>query len=134
MISKATQIRVLIMKKMKMMLPQWIQHQHPCAIPLSTMIIQTKQLIEFFKHTDTATVITDDNDANRERSAKVTRVIESAVACYKELYSKRQKAACWLHRHHFFKRAESCPTTGPARQLVLPDHATHSPATSESSN
>jgi hypothetical protein len=26
-------------------------------------------------------------------SAKVTRVIEKAVACYKELYSKRNKAA-----------------------------------------
>jgi hypothetical protein len=55
--------------------------------------LTTKQLVEFFKHTDNDIGITDDNDANRVRSAKVARGIESALACYKELYTERQKAA-----------------------------------------
>jgi hypothetical protein len=46
-------------------------------------------LVEFFKHTDIAIDIIDDNDASRERNAKVTRDNESALACYKELYRER---------------------------------------------
>jgi hypothetical protein len=45
--------------------------------------LTSKQLVEFFKHIDIAIGIIDDNDANRERSAKVTRGIESALACYR---------------------------------------------------
>jgi hypothetical protein len=48
------------------------------------MIIQAKHLTKFFKHIDTAIANIND-DANRDTSAKVTRVIDSAVACYKEL-------------------------------------------------
>jgi hypothetical protein len=87
--------------------------------------LSTKQLTECFKHINIAISIIDDNDANRERSAKVTRAIESAVVCYKEFYSERQKAASL---HHFFRRAESCQSTGSAREPVQPDHASHSPA------
>lgn len=47
--------------------------------------LSTRHLTEFFRHINTAFGITDDNDANRERSAEVTRGIESAVACCKEL-------------------------------------------------
>jgi hypothetical protein len=91
----------------------------------------TNQLTELLKYINTVTGIIDDND-NRERSAKVTKAIESAVACYKELYSKRQEAACKLSLNHFFKRVESCQSTASARELVQPDCSTHSPATSES--
>lgn len=63
---------------------QWTAPQHQCAILLSTMIIQAKHLTKFFKHIDTAIANIND-DANRDTSAKVTRVIDSAVACYKEL-------------------------------------------------
>jgi hypothetical protein len=73
--------------------------------------LTTKQLVEFFKHIDIAIGSTDYNDANRERSAKVARGIESALACYKELCRERQKAARRLSLHHLFKRAESCQST-----------------------
>jgi hypothetical protein len=69
--------------------------------------------VTMFKHINTAIGTIDDNDASRERTAKVTRVTESAVA-YKELYSERYKAACQLSLHHFFKRLESCQSTGSA--------------------
>jgi NH3-dependent NAD+ synthetase len=55
--------------------------------------LTTNQLVEFFKHTNIAIGIIDDNAANRERSAKVARGTESALASYKELYRERQKAA-----------------------------------------
>jgi hypothetical protein len=42
------------------------------------------------------------------REVPKLREVLSAVACYKELYTERQKAACQLSLHHFFKRAESC--------------------------
>jgi hypothetical protein len=86
---KIMQIRVPIMKKLEWMLAQQIEHQHQCAFPLYTMIIQAKQLTEFVKHIDTANGVTDNNDASRDRCAKVTRMIKSAEACYKELYSKK---------------------------------------------
>lgn len=54
--------------------------------------LSTRHLTEFFKHINTASDITDDNDANRERSAEVTRR-RSVVACCKDLCSKRQNAA-----------------------------------------
>jgi hypothetical protein len=94
----------------------------------------TKQLITFFKHNDTTIGITDDTDINKGRCAKVTQAIDSSVACYKELYSERQKAALQQSLHHFFRGAESCQSTGSARQLVQPDHAPHSPASSDSSD
>jgi hypothetical protein len=40
--SKITQIMPPIMEKLERMLTQWIEHQHQCVIPLSTMIIQAK--------------------------------------------------------------------------------------------
>jgi hypothetical protein len=40
--TKITQIRALIMEKLERMLARWIEHEHQCAIPLSTMIIQAK--------------------------------------------------------------------------------------------
>jgi hypothetical protein len=124
-----TQISKPIMVKLERMLAQWTEKQHQLSIPPSSMI---KQLTEFFKHTDTAIGIIDDNDANRERSAKITRATENAMACYKKLYSKRQKAACKLSLHHFFMRAESCQSTGSAREPVQSDCAPHSSAFSES--
>jgi hypothetical protein len=81
---------------------------------------------------NTASGTTDDDDANRERSAKVTMAIESAVVCYKELYRKGQKAVCQFSLHHFFKRVESCQSIGSAKELVQPDDAPHSPASFES--
>jgi hypothetical protein len=72
--SKATQIIAPIVDKLQRMLAEWTEQQHQRAIALCTMLTQ-------------------DNDANMERSAKVTRANKSTVACYKELYSDRQKAA-----------------------------------------
>jgi hypothetical protein len=69
--SKVTQVRVLIVEELEGVLAQWIEHQRQCASPLSTMIIQAKQLPEFFKHIDTTIGIIDDNDANRERRPKL---------------------------------------------------------------
>jgi hypothetical protein len=43
--------------------------------------LTTKLLVEFFKHIDIAIGIIDENDANRERSAKVARGIKSVLAC-----------------------------------------------------
>jgi hypothetical protein len=43
----------------------------------------------------------------------------------------RQKAACQRLLHHFFKGVESCQSTGFARELVQPEHAPHSPASTE---
>jgi hypothetical protein len=60
-------------------------------------LLLTKQTAEFFKHTDTAISIIDENDPNRERSVKVARDIQSALACYKELYRERKK--CCLSAH-----------------------------------
>jgi hypothetical protein len=71
---KATQIIAPIVDKLQRMLAEWTEQQHQRAIALCTMLTQ-------------------DNDANMERSAKVRRANKSAVACYKELYSDRQKAA-----------------------------------------
>jgi predicted ATP-dependent endonuclease of OLD family len=101
--------------------------------------LTTKQLVEFFKHIDIAIGIIGDNDANRERSAKVARGIESALACYKELYREMQKAACQLSLHHFFKRVESCQSTDSepstsAGEPAQPDRAPPSPASPESSD
>jgi hypothetical protein len=97
-------------------------------------IFQQKQLTEFFKHIDTVTGIRDDHNANRERTAKVTRVIGSAMACYKEFYSERQKAESHLSIHHSFKRVESYQSTGSARELVQYECVPHSPASFESSD
>lgn len=66
-----------------------------------------------------------------EQSAKVTKVIQSAVACYKELHSERQKAACQLSLQHFFRKVESCQSTDPAIEPVHPDLASHPQASSE---
>jgi hypothetical protein len=99
-----TQVRAPIVDKMERTLEECTEQQHQCSVHLSAVIIQAKQLSDFFKHTDTAISITADNDANRERSAKVTTAIKSAVACYKELYSKRVKAACQLSLHYFLRR------------------------------
>jgi hypothetical protein len=101
--------------------------------------LATKQLVEFFKHNDTALGIIDDNDANRGRSAKVARGTESALACYKELYRERQKAAHQLSLHHFFKRVESCQSTDlepstSAGESAQPDLALPPPASPESSD
>jgi hypothetical protein len=49
--------------------------------------LSTRHLNEFFKHINTISGITDDNDANRDRSAEVTRGTESDVARCKELCS-----------------------------------------------
>jgi hypothetical protein len=40
--SKITQIMPPIVEKLERLLTQWIEHQHQCVIPLSTMIIQAK--------------------------------------------------------------------------------------------
>jgi hypothetical protein len=96
--------------------------------------LSTQRLTEFFKHINTATGIRGDNDANREETAIVTRVIGSAMTCYKELYSERQKAASHLSPYHFFKRVESYQSTGSARELVQPECVSHSPASFESSD
>jgi hypothetical protein len=101
--------------------------------------LTTKQLVAFFKHTDIATGIIDDNDANRERSVKVARGIESALACYKELFWERHEAACQLSLHHFFKRVESCESTDSepstsAGEPAQPDLAPPPSASSESSD
>jgi hypothetical protein len=94
---------------MKMMNPlMWCLLKH----------LTTKQLVEFFKHTDIAIGIIDENDASRESSDKVARGIESALACYKELYRKRQKAARQLSLRHFFKRVEICQSTDSKPSLL----------------
>jgi hypothetical protein len=51
----------------------------------------------------------------------------------RELYSNRLKAAHHLSLHHFFKRVESCQSTGGARDPIQPC-AAHLPASSESSD
>jgi hypothetical protein len=55
-----------------------------------------KHLAEFFESIDIVSGIMDGTDANRERSAKVCRGIESFLACYEELYKERKKAAWYL--------------------------------------
>jgi hypothetical protein len=89
--------------------------------------LSTEQPTEFLKHIDTAFGITGNNDGIRDRSAKVTTAVVSTVAFCKELYSGRQKAACQLCLHHFFRRVESCQSTGSERDLVQSDHAPRSP-------
>jgi hypothetical protein len=42
MANEITQIKAPIVEKLEKMLTQWIEHQHQRAIPLSTVIIQTK--------------------------------------------------------------------------------------------
>jgi hypothetical protein len=133
MTSKTAQIRLPITEKLERMLALWTQYQHQRATPLSTMIIQAKQLTEFFKYTDTAAGITDDNNACRERNGKVTKAIESVVACYKELNSRGKK----LHVSSLpitSSRVESFQSTGSVRQPFQPNCAPHSPASSESSD
>jgi hypothetical protein len=78
--------------------------------------LSTKQLTEFFKHFNTGIGITYDNDAKRERSIKSYTVIESAVACYKELNSERQKAAFQLSLRNLFKRVETCQFPRPCKR------------------
>jgi hypothetical protein len=83
------------------------------------MIIQAKKLAEFFKHTDIAIGIIDDNNANRETSAEVTRATESAMACYKEYCSDRQEATSQQSLHYFFESLKwsihwLCKRGGPA--------------------
>jgi hypothetical protein len=73
----------------------------------------SKQIAEFFKHTDTAISIIDENDPNRERGAKVARDIQSALACYKEFYRERKNAAYQLTLDHFFNIAENRQFTDP---------------------
>jgi hypothetical protein len=78
--------------------------------------LSTKQSTEFFKHINIAIGITDDNGANRHIRSTVTKATESTVVCYKEFYSKRQKAAYQHPLYHFFKRAENCQSTCSGRQ------------------
>jgi hypothetical protein len=55
--------------------------------------LSVKQLSEICKHINTSIGFIDDNDASRERTAKVIRATESAVACCKELFSDSPEAA-----------------------------------------
>jgi hypothetical protein len=45
--------------------------------------LSTKQMTAFFKHTDSAIRIIEENDPNETRSAKVAREIQNSFACYK---------------------------------------------------
>jgi hypothetical protein len=74
---------------------------------------QQSKLLNFFKHIDTAISIIDENDPNRESSAKVARDIQSSFACYEELYRERKNAAYQLTLDHFFNIAENRQSTVP---------------------
>lgn len=52
-----------------------------------------KQLTEICKHISISIGIIDDNVASRDRTAKVIRATESAVACCNELCSDSPEAA-----------------------------------------
>jgi hypothetical protein len=55
--------------------------------------LSIKQMTKFFKHTDSAIRIIEENDPNETRSVKVAREIQNSLAYYKELYRERKNAA-----------------------------------------
>jgi hypothetical protein len=46
--------------------------------------LSTKQMTVFFKDSDSAIRITEENDPNETRSANVAREIQNSLSCYKE--------------------------------------------------
>jgi hypothetical protein len=97
-------------------------------------LLLTKQIAEFFKHIDTAISIIDENDPNRERSAKVARDIQSALACYKEFYGERKNAAYQLTLDHFFNTAENRQFTDPGLSKGRKNDDPDSPVSFDSSS
>jgi transcriptional regulator of met regulon len=74
-------------------------HDDECSHVKPVKHLSTRHLTKTFKHTNTAFPITDDNDANKERCAEVSRETNSAEACCKKTFcSKRQKAPSSLSK------------------------------------
>jgi hypothetical protein len=80
--------------------------QEPLIFAEPIKQLSTKQIIEFFKHTDSAIRIIEENDPNETRSTKVAREIQNYLVCYKELYRERKNAARQLSLHCFIKKVE----------------------------
>jgi hypothetical protein len=101
---------------------------NPLLLNLLNSFRQSK-LLNFFKHIDTAISIIDENDPNRERSAKVARDIQSTLACYKELYRERKNAAYQLTLDNFFNIAENRQFTDQGLQrsekMMIQTHLYH---------
>jgi hypothetical protein len=97
-------------------------------------LLSTKQTAEFFKHIHTAISIIDENDPNRERSAKVARDIQSSLACYKELYRERKNAAYQLTLDHFFNIAKTRQSTDPGPSKERKNYDPDSPVSFDSSS
>ncbi|KFD72054.1 hypothetical protein M514_15756 [Trichuris suis] len=61
--------------------------------PKQAGTLTTKDLSEAFQLLDRATAIFTEKDPQRERSAKVNRMITSAYSCYMEIYEQKKKHA-----------------------------------------
>lgn len=72
----------------------------------SIKYISTTQLIEFFQHIGSAIKIIEKTVPNTDRSAKVSREIQNSLACYKELYREKKKAALSVESRLFSNKSQ----------------------------
>jgi hypothetical protein len=66
-------------------------HDNECSHMKPVKHPSTRHLTKTFKHTNTALLITDDNNANKERRAEVARETNSAETCCKKKIVARGK-------------------------------------------
>jgi hypothetical protein len=82
-------------------------------------------LTGFFKHTDIAIRIIEENDPNETISTKVAREIQNPLACYKEIYREKKNAAHQLSLNCFIKKVEDhqpiIPGTSREQENDAPD-------------
>ncbi|XP_059162114.1 tigger transposable element-derived protein 1-like [Physella acuta] len=66
------------------------EEEGPSKAALSR-VFTVKRLAEFFKHIDHAMKIINEDDANRERSCRVARIVAQEIGCYKDIYLEKKK-------------------------------------------
>lgn len=70
-----------------------------------------KTLYEAFEHINKASEIFSNCDPFRERSDKVARALQDSIACYKEIYMMKSRAAMDTALDFYFKSEPSTPSS-----------------------
>ncbi|KYO33680.1 hypothetical protein Y1Q_0008816 [Alligator mississippiensis] len=77
----------------------------------SPQVLMMKGMTDAFKLLDGYLAFFDKNDPNRERSAKVARLMKEANACYTELFREKQHCPMKSSLNKFFRKQDSSIST-----------------------
>uniref|UniRef100_A0A8C4RA68 HTH CENPB-type domain-containing protein n=1 Tax=Eptatretus burgeri TaxID=7764 RepID=A0A8C4RA68_EPTBU len=69
----------------------------------------TKQMAKAFRMIDSALALFEEQDANCYRFASVSRTVNNALSCYKQIYEEKKKASVQLSLVSFFRKVETEP-------------------------